>query len=62
MASSRLKHFMLDEIADMTMEDEMDLASLGEKKRAIFVCTPVNDTSFNYLVSMMYMQAFSAAL
>ena len=58
MASSRLKHFMLDEIADMTMEDEMDLASLGEKKRAIFVCTPVNDTSFNYLVSMMYMQAF----
>ena len=36
----------------------MDLASLGEKKRAIFVCTPVNDTSFNYLVSMMYMQAF----
>ena len=49
MASSRLKHFMLDEIADMTMEDEMDLASLGEKKRAIFVCTPVNDTSFNYL-------------
>ena len=48
MASSRLKHFMLDEIADMTMEDEMDLASLGEKKRAIFVCTPVNDTSFNY--------------
>ena len=30
MASSRLKHFMLDEIADMTMEDEMDLASLGK--------------------------------
>lgn len=58
MASSRLKHFMLSEIADMTMEDEMDLASLGERKRAIFICTPVNDTSFNYLVSMMYMQAF----
>ena len=36
----------------------MDLASLGERKRAIFICTPVNDTSFNYLVSMMYMQAF----
>lgn len=32
MASSRLKHFMLDEIADMTMEDEMNLASLGEKE------------------------------
>lgn len=58
MAASRLKHFMIDEIRDMTMKDEMDLASLGERKRAIFVCTPVNDKTFNYMVSMMYMQAF----
>lgn len=58
MATSRLKHFLLDEIADMTSTDEMDFATLGERKRAIFICTPVNDTSYNYLVSMMYMQAF----
>lgn len=58
MATARLKHFLIDEIADMTATDEMDFASLGERKRAIFVCTPVNDKSFNYLVGMMYMQAF----
>lgn len=58
MAASRLKHFMIDEISEMTAFDEMDFASLGERKRAIFIVTPVNDKSFNYLVSMMYLQAF----
>lgn len=58
MATSRLRHFLLEEIAEMTSTDEMDFASLGEHKRAIFICTPVNDKSFNYLVSMLYMQAF----
>ncbi len=58
MATSRLAYFLLDEMQDITGTDEMDFASLGERKRAIFVITPVNDKSFNYLVSMMYMQAF----
>ena len=58
MATSRLAYFLLDEMQDITSTDEMDFASLGERKRAIFVITPVNDKSFNYLVSMMYMQAF----
>lgn len=58
MATSRLAYFLLDEMQDITDTDEMDFASLGERKRAIFVITPVNDKSFNYLVSMMYMQAF----
>ena len=58
MATSRLAYFLLDEMQDITSTDEMDFASLGERKRAIFVVTPVNDKSFNYLVSMMYMQAF----
>lgn len=58
MATSRLRHFLLEEIAEMTSTDEMDFASLGEHKRVIFICTPVNDKSFNYLVSMLYMQAF----
>lgn len=58
MATSRLRHFLLEEIAEMTSTDDMDFASLGEHKRAIFICTPVNDKSFNYLVSMLYMQAF----
>lgn len=58
MATSRLAYFLLDEMQDITDTDEMDFASLGERKRAVFVVTPVNDTSFNYLVGMMYMQAF----
>jgi type IV secretion system protein VirD4 len=36
----------------------MDLGSLGEKQRAIFCVIPDNDTSFNYLVGMLYSQAF----
>jgi type IV secretion system protein VirD4 len=36
----------------------MDLGSLGDKKRAIFAVIPDNDTSFNYLVGMLYSQAF----
>lgn len=58
MATSRLAYFLLDEMQDITDTDEMNFASLGERKRAIFVITPVNDKSFNYLVSMLYMQAF----
>lgn len=58
MAASRLAHFMMHDIAEITGTDEMDLSTLGDRKRAIFVVTPVNDKSFNYLVSMMYMQAF----
>ena len=38
--------------------DEMDFASLGERKRAIFCIIPVNDGSMNYLVSMLLTQCF----
>lgn len=58
MATSRLSYFLLDELQAITSTDEMELGSLGDRKRAVFVVTPVNDPSFNYLVSMMYMQAF----
>ena len=34
--------------------DEMDFGSLGERKRAIFCVIPVNDSSMNYLVGMLY--------
>ena len=42
----------------MTMADEMDFGSLGEKKRAIFCVIPIADTSMNYLVGMLYTQCF----
>ena len=38
--------------------DEMDFASMGERKRAIFCVIPVNDGSMNYLVSMLLTQCF----
>ena len=42
----------------MMQTDEMDFASLGERKRAIFCVIPVNDGSMNYLVSMLMTQCF----
>ena len=42
----------------MMQTDEMDFASLGERKRAIFCIIPVNDGSMNYLVSMLLTQCF----
>lgn len=57
-AAVRLAAFNLPEIARMTSNDELDLGSLGEKKKAIFCVIPDNDNSFNYLVGMLYTQAF----
>ena len=42
----------------MTQTDELDLPSLGEKKVALFALIPDNDTSFNFLVSILYTQLF----
>ena len=42
----------------MTSFDNLDIGTLGEKKRAIFCVIPDNDNSFNYLVGMLYTQAF----
>ena len=57
-AAVRLAAFNLPEIAKMTSYDNLELGSLGEKKKAIFCVIPDNDNSFNYLVGMLYTQAF----
>ena len=57
-AAVRLAAFNLPEISKMTSYDNLDLAQLGERKRAIFCIIPDNDNSFNYLVGMLYTQAF----
>lgn len=57
-AAVRLAAFNLPEIARITSYDNLDLGSIGEKKRAIFCVIPDNDNSFNYLVGMLYTQAF----
>ena len=59
-AAVRLAAFNLPEISKMTSYDNLDIGTLGEKKRAIFCVIPDNDNSFNYLVGMLYTQAFQA--
>ena len=56
--AARLEKFNLESLAALTVTDELDLASLGEKKTALFVIIPDNDTSFNFLVSILYTQLF----
>ena len=54
----RLAAFNLKEIANLTCTDELDLASIGVKKVALFCCIPDADTSLNYLVGMIYSNLF----
>ena len=57
-AGVRLTAFIFPQYAAIMQEDEMDFGSLGERKRAIFCITPVNDGSMNYLISMLFTQCF----
>ena len=56
--ASRLEKFNLESMAQLTQTDELDLPSLGERKTALFAIIPDNDTSFNFLVSILYTQLF----
>ena len=56
--ASRLEKFNLDSLAKLTNVDELDLPTLGEKNIALFALIPDNDTSFNFLVSILYTQLF----
>ena len=56
--AARLEKFNLSSLAALTATDELDLPSLGEKKVALFALIPDNDTSFNFLVSILYTQLF----
>ena len=56
--AARLEKFNLESLAALTSTDELDLGTLGEKKTALFALIPDNDTSFNFLVSILYTQLF----
>jgi type IV secretion system protein VirD4 len=56
--SARLEKFNLDSLSSMVLADELELTNLGEKKTALFAVIPDNDTSFNFLVSILYTQLF----
>ena len=55
---SKLEKFNIPSLAQLTMTDEMDLRSIGKRKTAVFAIIPDNDTSFNFLVSILYTQLF----
>ncbi len=55
---SRLEKFNLESLASITRCDEMDLSKVGERKTAVFALIPDNDSSFNFLVGMLYTQLF----
>lgn len=54
----RLEKFNLASIAGITTTDELELSSIGEKKTALFAVIPDNDSSFNFIVGMLYTQLF----
>ena len=56
----RLAPFNLPQIQALTNHDDMDLYTLGEKKVALYAVIPDNDNTFNFLVSLLYAQAFQA--
>ena len=57
-AGVRLAPFNLENLQRMTYFDELELQTLGEKKTALFAIIPDNDSTFNFLVGMLYTQLF----
>ena len=56
--AARLEKFNLESVAGLTITDELELDKIGEEKTALFAIIPDNDTSFNFLVSILYTQLF----
>ena len=56
--AARLEKFNLQSVSALVSTDELDLGSMGEKKVALFALIPDNDSSFNFLVSILYTQLF----
>ena len=56
--ASRLEKFNLESVSHLTVTDDLELNKLGEEKTALFALIPDNDTSFNFLVSILYTQLF----
>ena len=54
----RLAAFNIEEMASLTKYDEMELDQIGERKTALFAIIPDNDSTFNFLIGMLYTQLF----
>lgn len=55
---SKIEKFIIPSVEKLTAYDEMELEKMGEEKTAIFCIIPDNDSSFNFLVSILYTQMF----
>ncbi len=55
-ASARLAKFDLESLQNLTMDDEMEFETFGDRKTALFIKTPVVDSSFNFMAGMAYTQ------
>lgn len=55
---ARLEKYNLDTLAGISMYDELELDLVGERKTAVFAVIPDNDSSFNFVVGMLYTQLF----
>ncbi|MDD4496290.1 MAG: type IV secretory system conjugative DNA transfer family protein, partial [Eubacteriales bacterium] len=56
--AARLEKFNLSEMEKLTATDELDIVKMGIEKTALFIIIPDSDTSFNFLVSILYTQLF----
>ena len=56
---ARLASFDIQELRDLTMYDELELDTLGDKKTALFLIMSDTDSTFNFLISMVYTQLFN---
>ena len=56
---ARLAPFDIQELRDLTMYDELQLDTLGDKKTALFLIMSDTDSTFNFLISMVYTQLFN---
>lgn len=57
--SARLSLFSIDDILEITSYDELELDKIGDERTALFVIVPDTDSTFNFLVAMMYTQMFN---
>ncbi|WP_017815229.1 VirD4-like conjugal transfer protein, CD1115 family [Paenibacillus shenyangensis] len=61
-AGVRLAPFGIEEVEKLLSQDELELATLGDEKTALFVIIPDGDTTFNFIAAMMYTQLFDTLL
>ncbi len=58
--TTKLQHFKLEQMRNLTCKDNIHLEELGDRKTALFIIIPSTDTTYNFLAAMMYTQLFDS--